>query len=124
MIEMNDELKNLIENNAVSFSTVDKNGTPHSIAVAYVKVVSDSEILISDNYMKETVENLKNNNSVSILIWNKEWNKDCFGFELRGKAQYFTSGKWRDYVKKIQENKGNPAKGAILVTVSKIKKLA
>jgi len=123
MIEINDELKNLIENNVVSFSTVDKDKAPHSIAVAYVKVVDKNKVLISDNYMKETVENLKNNSNVSLLIWNENWKKDCFGFELKGKVQYFTSGKWREDVKKIQENKGNPAKGAILITISKIKKL-
>jgi len=124
MIEISNELKNLIENNALTLTTVDKDNSPHSIAVAYVKVVDKDKILVSDNYMKETIENLKINSNVSLLIWNENWRKECFSFELRGKAQYFTSGKWREEVKKIQENRGNPAKGAILVTISKIKKLA
>ena len=124
MTEIDDKLKNLIENNVLTLTTVDKDRSPHSIAVAYVKVVYKDKILVSDNYMKETLENLKINSNVSLLMWNENWKKDCFSFELRGKAQYFTSGKWREDVKKIQENKGNPAKGAILVTITKIKKLA
>jgi len=123
MVEIDSELKIIIENNVITFSTVDKDKAPHSIAVAYVKVVDSDKVLISDNYMKETIENLKNNNNVSLLTWNENWKKDCFSFELKGTAQYFTLGKWRDEVKKIQENRGNPAKGAILVTISKIKKL-
>ncbi len=124
MPEIDDELKSLIENNVLTLTTVDNDKSPHSIAVAYVKVVDKDKILVSDNYMKETIENLKINSNVSLLMWNENWKKDCFSFELRGKAQYFTSGKWRETVKKIQENKGNPAKGAILVTITKIKKLA
>lgn len=124
MIEIDNELKNLIENNVLTLTTVDKDKSPHSIAVAYVKVVDKDKILVSDNYMKETIENLKINNNVSLLIWNENWKKECFSFELRGKAQYFTLGKWRDQVKKIQENRGNPAKGALLVTIMKIKKIA
>jgi len=124
MIEIDNELKSLIENNVLTLTTVDKEQSPHSIAVAYVKVVDNDKILVSDNYMKETIENLKINNNVSLLLWNENWKKNCFSFELKGKAQYFTSGKWREEVKKIQENRGNPAKGAVLVTILKIKKLA
>jgi len=124
MVEIDNELKNLIENNVLTLTTVDKEMSPHSIAVAYVKVVDKDKVLVSDNYMKETIENLKTANNVSLLIWNENWKKNCFSFELRGKAQYFTSGKWRDEVKKIQENRGNPAKGAILVTLTRIKKIA
>lgn len=124
MVEIYSELKNLIENNVLTLTTVDKEMSPHSIAVAYVKVVDRDKILISNCYMKETVENLKTNDNVSLLIWNENWKKECFSFELRGKAQNFTSGKWLEQVKKIQENKNNPIKGAILVTLSKIKKIA
>lgn len=123
MIKIDEELKNLIENNVLTLTTVDKDKSPHSIAVAYVKIIDENKVLVSDNYMKETIENLKNNINVSLLLWNENWKKNCFSFELKGNAQYFTSGKWRDEVKKIQENRGNPAKGAILVTITKIKKL-
>ena len=44
--------------------------------------------------------------------------------EEKGTAEYFTSGKWLDRVKQMPENEGYPARGAILVTISGIKKLA
>ncbi|KYK25216.1 hypothetical protein AYK26_06375 [Euryarchaeota archaeon SM23-78] len=124
MSEINQELKKLIEENALAFATVDESGNPHCIAVGFAKIVSKNQVLITDNYMAETRRNIQKNPSVALTVWNKEWKKECVGYELRGTAEYFKEGKWIDYVKKIPENKGEPCKGAILIIVSKIKKLA
>ncbi len=124
MIEINKELKGLIEGNALAFATIDENGSPHCIAVAFVKVVSKNQILVTDNYMSGTRKNIQRNPSVALVVWNKNWKEECVGYELRGTAEYFTSGKWYEMVKQIPENKGEPCKGAILITINKIKKLA
>ncbi len=89
-----------------------------------MKVVSDNRILITDNYMVETRRNIQRNPNVTITVWNKEWEKNCIGYELKGTAEYFDSGEWYNKVKSIPENKDEPCKGAILVTVKKIKRLA
>jgi len=59
MVGIDKELKKLIESNALAFATVDKKGNPHCIAVGFVKVVSKNELLITDNYMAQTGENVK-----------------------------------------------------------------
>ena len=115
-------MKKLIEENALAFSTVDETGNPHCIAVGNVRVVSKNQILIGDNYMAETVRNIKKNKNVSLAVWCRSWEKNCVGYELRGAAEYFKEGKWREMIKEI--HKGFPAKGAILITVDKVKKLA
>ena len=115
-------LKKLIEANAIGFSTVDQEGKPHSIAVAYVKVVND-KLVITNSHIKESIKNLEENKNVSLVVWNKEWEKACVGFELKGKAQNHVSGKWFEIAKNIPENKGYDVKSAIVVTVLKIKKL-
>lgn len=115
-------IKKLVEDNAIGFSTVDKNGKPHSIAVAYVKVVGN-KLIITNTHIKESVKNLKNNKNVALVVWNKEWETACVGFELKGTAENYESGKWADYVKNMPENKGYDVKGAIVVSVKKIKKL-
>lgn len=69
--------------------------------------------------MKHTKENLEENNNVCLAVWN---NKEE-GYKLVGKAEYFFAGKWLEFVKKMSENKGLPAKGAMLVTISKLIKL-
>lgn len=116
-----EEMKKLIENNAMGLATVDENGDPHVIAIGDVEVVSDNQLLIGDVYMKETIKNLKHNNKVALVVWNEDWEENCFGYEFRGNTQSFTEGEWLERVKKIHE--GFPVKRAILVKVNKIKKI-
>lgn len=121
---INEELKNLIETNPLGFASVDKDSNPHCIAVAYVKVVSENQILITDAHIIITVENIKNNPRVCLVVWNKDWQRDCYGYVLKGNAEHFTAGKWFDEVSKIAENEELEFKGAILVTIDKIKRIA
>lgn len=121
---INEGIKKMIENNALGLATIDNKGNPHNIAVGYVQVVSDNKILISNNYLVETINNLKKNPNVSLVVWNTDWKNDCVGYELKGIAEYFTTGKWLEHIKKIPINKGEPCKGAILITLNKIKPLA
>lgn len=115
-------LKKFIESNALGLATVSKSGKPHNIAIAYVKIVGD-QIIISNAHIKESIKNLENNNKVSLVIWNPEFEKSCVGFELIGKAKNYTDGKWLKYVKALPDNKGYNIKSAIVVDVKKIKKL-
>lgn len=120
---LTDEIKSLIENSIVAFSTVNEEGKPHSICVAFPKVVGEDLILIKDSFMEETVKNIRANKHVSLLVWSTGWKdiKDCVGYELRGVAEYFDEGKWVELLKK--EKRGVPVKGAILVKIEEIKKL-
>lgn len=124
MIPIDKKLKKMIEENAVALSTIGEDGGPHCIAVAFVRVVADNQLLITDNYMITTPGNLEKNNNVAIAVWNKNWEEDCVGYELKGEASYFTTGEWHEKIRQIPENEGEPCKGAILVTVSNIKRLA
>jgi predicted pyridoxine 5'-phosphate oxidase superfamily flavin-nucleotide-binding protein len=118
-MKISKNLKKVIEGNILAFSTVGKGNAPHTIYVACVKIIEGSKLLVSDNYMKETVKNLKRNRRVvfALVAGGK-------GIELRGAAKYFTNGKYYELVKKLPENKGMPRKGAIVVFISKIKKMA
>jgi len=123
MIKINEELKNLIESNAIAFATINEDKSPHCIAVAFAKVISNNQILITDNYMATTPKNIKKNNHVALVVWNKNWEENCIGYELQGTAEYFKEGEFYEKVKKIPENKNEPCKGAILITIHNIKKL-
>ncbi len=111
--------KKLIEENPMSLGTVNKDGTPNVIGVAFVKVISDSQIVITDNYMSQTKQNIHENNNVCIALWDKDW----IGCKIIGTAEYFTEGKYKTLVEELEENKGLSAKGAILVTIKKVIKL-
>jgi len=116
---MNRKIKKLIESEPVAVATVMKGSQPNVIGVACVKVV-EGKVLITDNFMKQTIEDIKNNPSVALIVWNKKWE----GYKLIGKAKYFNQGRWLEKVKAIPENKGQLAKGAVVVAVSKIIKSA
>ena len=114
------EIKNIIENNPASLSTVMTDGRPNAVGVACVKVVSETELVITDNYMNQTPNDIIANKNVCLLVWDSEMK----GYKILGQAEYFTTGKWLDFVKEMPENEGLPAKGAILVIVEKIIKSA
>jgi len=104
--------KTLIEENVLAFETSDKNANPNVIAIAEVLVIPDNELIITDNFMVQTKNNIKENPNVCLAVWKGEE-----GIKLIGKAQYFEQGKWKDFVKNMPENKGLPTKGAILIKI-------
>lgn len=119
MDKINQEVKKLIEENPVALATVDANGQPNVIAVAYVKVVSVNQIIITDNFMSQTRKNLLKNDRVCLAVWGKDWN----GYKMVGRAEYHAEGEWKTMVEGLPENKDLAAKAAVLVTIEKIIKL-
>lgn len=119
MIAISADEKRVIEENAVAFATVDLENNPNVIGVAYVKVISNNELLITDNYMKQTKENIEHNENVCLAAWDNKWR----GYKYIGKAIYHSDGKWIQFIKEMPENEGLPSKGAIIIKVSKIIKL-
>ncbi len=109
-----EDIKDEIENKIVAFSTVTKDGKPHSIAVEINKVI-DNNIIITNNQMNVTPINLKGNSNVSILSWDNEK-----GFRIEGKGEYYENGGWFDFVKKLPENKNYTPRGAIIIKVKRI----
>ena len=112
------ELKEILETNSLSFSSVNKNAFPHTIYVLYAKVIGGNKILITDNYMKKIKENILENKTAALSLLVGE-----AAFELCGTAEYFSSGELIDKIKAIPENKGAPCKGAIVVSVKEIVKM-
>ena len=110
--------KIIIEGNPVALATITKGNKPNQIVVAFAKY-EQNKVIITDNYMVQTLEDIKINPSVCLVVWGKDWN----GLKIIGEAEYFTSGKWVKFVKNIPENKGLPCKGVIVVEIEKIIKL-
>ena len=109
-------IKEKLENSTISVSTIN-NDKPHTIFILYPKVI-ENKIIITDNYMKTTINNIKNNENICLAFFEREK-----GWRISGKAKYYNSGKWLEFVKNLKENKGFPAKGAIIIEIEKIDKL-
>ena len=120
MLKITKVVKGLVEKNPVALATIMANGKPNIIGVAFVKVIDEDKLLITDNYMNQTVNDIQNNPSVALIVWDKEMN----GYKLIGNAKYYKTGEWVDRVKSLSENNNFPAKGAILVNIELIIKSA
>jgi len=66
--------------------------------------------------MNQTIEDIQSNRNICLAIWDSNMN----GCKLVGDAEHFSNGIWKRYVENMEENKGLPAKGAVLIKVSKI----
>jgi len=110
------EIKELIENNPVAIATVMDGNKPNVIGVASVKVVAENRLVVTDNYMNQTVKDISENNNVCLIVWDGEMT----GYKIVGEAKYYIDGEWKKFVEDLEENKGFPAKGAIVVDVLKI----
>lgn len=113
------EVKKIIEKNPLALATADKKGHANVIAVAYPQVVDRKTVVITDNFMSHTRNNILANKSVCLAVWNSDWK----GYKIVGKARYYEEGKWKKIVENITENHGLPIRGAIVVKVEKVIKL-
>lgn len=107
----------MIEGEVVALATSDLIGKPNVIAVCCCKVVGNNQILITDNFMNKTRKNLLENKRVAVAVWSREGEE---GYQFKGQAQYFTSGKWKEIVDEDPDNKRLAHKAAVLVTVEEI----
>jgi predicted pyridoxine 5'-phosphate oxidase superfamily flavin-nucleotide-binding protein len=104
-----------IEGQLAALCTVMDNNTPNAIVVEIHKVLDDNKILLTDNYMNQTLKDIKQNPNIMVLIWD---NKGSTKFI--GEAEYFSEGKYYDIVKALPYNKGFPCKGVVVLTVDKV----
>jgi len=113
---MTDRQHKILEKFPVAIATVSNGSLPHVAVVAYVKVLDDNHLVITQNYLKKTVENLKEDPHVCLVVWDENWS----GVRVYGVAQVYSSGEYLDLVKKMPENADENPIGAIVVDIQKI----
>lgn len=65
---INENIKKLLETNAVAVATVSEDNTSHCIVIGFPKVISENEILITDNHMNKTPKNIENDPNVALAV--------------------------------------------------------
>jgi predicted pyridoxine 5'-phosphate oxidase superfamily flavin-nucleotide-binding protein len=104
-----------IESQLAALCTVMDSNIPNAIVIEISKVWEDNKILITDNYMNQTIKDIKQNPNTTLLVWDDEGSKKYIG-----KAEYFTEGEYLDIVKGLSHNEGFPCKGVVALTVEKV----
>jgi len=90
MAKLTEEMREVVDAAKVAvLATATKDGKPNAVPIAFVKVLSDSEILLVDNFMLKTRQNIEANPVAAVSVWAK----DKGGYQFKGEAIVETSGK-------------------------------
>jgi len=115
---MTKEMMDALEKDLVFLATASPDGVPNVVPIGFARPIDKDTILIADNYMNKTRQNLEKNPLISLVT--KDATK-C-PFQFKGKVELFESGKYFDIVTEWGENamtKLTP-KAAILMKVEEI----
>lgn len=89
MAKLTAEMKETIgKAGVVAVATATGGGEPNVAAIAFVKILSDDELLLMDNFMLKTRQNIEANPRVAVAAW-----ADHSGYKFKGTARIETSGK-------------------------------
>jgi len=79
----------------MALGTANNKGCPNVSAIASKKIIDVNTILTIDTFHNKTIENIMENDKVSLAMW-----RDSEGYQIKGKAKYHTAG---DFFEKAKE---------------------
>lgn len=121
MIQITENVKSLLEESNVSLATCNRDLQPNNNIIANIEVISDNQLLFTDNYFNKTRQNLEQNSKVALSVCSTDGNE---AYQLKGIARIFVEGEYKKMVDEMECNQGLAHKAAILVTVTEIWDLA
>jgi len=118
-----EEFKELIDGKPMHIATVNKDNNPNLAVASDVRVLNDSEIIISVNEMVNTQNNIQYNPNVVLTVFDENW----VGLRIFGKGKFYTEGEYYDFCNKtfFSNNEVSPfgatkPKGAIVISAYKV----
>lgn len=121
MARMNEKVRALFESQAiVALATASAKGEPNVVPIGAKKVLDDETILISDQYFRKTLVNLKENPQASLTFWDA---RTAESYQIKGTVTIETSGRMFEETKAwIEEmarkiNAPLKSKGAIVIKI-------
>ena len=85
-----DEVKSLFKKQSlVSFATVDEKGNPNVVPIFWKSILDEERILLIDNFMRMSKNNILKNNSVCVAFWDSETEE---AYKIKGEATYHIEG--------------------------------
>ena len=109
---MNENVLKLLKSSMWDLATC-ANGEPNVVPVAFKDVTEDGKLIIGDVFLETTLNNIKvNNGKIAISVYDPQ---NLEGYQIKGTAEYITSGAVVDTFKAMVEKMFNgaaTAKGA------------
>ena len=103
----------------VAFGTVDGRGSPNVVPVFWKKILGGGTILLIDNFMGASMNNVQENSLVCVSFWDSETEE---AYKIKGTAKYLVEGKVYDEGKKILQAKDpeRVPKGVVEITPTEL----
>lgn len=115
-----DEVKKLFNREpVVAFATADKKGNPNVVPIYWKTTLNDETILLLDNFMKQTKQNIQENKKVCVSFWNLDPEE---AYKIKGTATYYSEGPVYEKGKEFMQSKkpGQAPKGIVGIRIEKI----
>lgn len=117
---MNEEVKKLLKNVMWDLATCSDN-EPNVVPVAFKDVTDDGKLIIGDVFLETTLKNIRSNaGRIAVSAYDAQ---NLQGYQIKGTAEYVTSGPVVDTFRAMVEKMFNgaaTAKGALIVTPEEI----
>ena len=96
-------------------ATSNQDCIPNVVYIGYLKVIDNQTVLIADNYLKKTRDNILSNGKIAFVVRDEEKGS----FQIKGTAERLTKGAMFDEVQKWASEK-LPRVAAIVMHVEEI----
>jgi hypothetical protein len=118
MVKLTDEIKeSLAGTKTVFMATASKNSKPNVVPIGAFKLLDDETLLISDQYFKKTLANMKENPQVALSYWGEKG-----GYQIKGTVTLHTNDEvFKKDVAWMKEFKPNLApKSAVIMKIVEV----
>lgn len=117
---LTEAVKKVLAENMWDLATCSDN-QPNVVPVAFKDVTADGKLVIGDVFLETTLKNLQaNGGKIAISVYNAT---SLEGYQIKGTAEYVTSGELVETFKKAVETMfygAATAKGALIVTPEQV----
>ena len=117
---LTEAVKKVLAENMWDLATCSDN-QPNVVPVAFKDVTADGKLAIGDVFLETTLKNLQaNSGKIAISVYNAT---SLEGYQIKGTAEYVTSGELVETFKKAVETMFHgaaTAKGALIVTPEQV----
>lgn len=97
MAQLTDEVKKAISKQDVfPVVTSNQDRTPNVVYITYLKAIDGQTVLIADNYLNKTRDNILNNGKIAFAVRDEKKGS----FQVKGTAERLTEGPMFDEVQK------------------------
>ncbi|MBN1456283.1 MAG: pyridoxamine 5'-phosphate oxidase family protein [Sedimentisphaerales bacterium] len=95
MAQLPDAVKKAISKQEVfPVATSSQDQVPNVVYITYLKVIDNQTVLIADNYLNKTRDNILNNGKIAFVVLDEEKGS----FQVKGAAERLTEGDMFDEV--------------------------